>query len=490
MNLLSRIIGYVRRSTAQTAVGLSVLAILALGGAGVTYAATSYDVHNVPDMKLDTVINTTQTDDITINWPKRNSVDVAMPTTSGGVLEFKQGNRVEHIYYSRAVNDADNETFTLTGTVIRNLDWNNCAAYVSDGNGQRFTPGADVRLVNDCRLYNLASHLDRASVTSGSGSYQCGSSTQPCIYPGSFTTAQRDAFTYGNDKFSIIFNTTAGVPQYRSPGSAWVNIFGSGVTLNATTTTKGSIELATQADILAGTVSGDSSATLVAGLDLVMRASSGATNNRNKILASDNRGFASGAILASNLTTYFSSGAVALNTKTVSGSYALAPNQLYVPLSPVGAMMMWTTDTAPAGWLLADGKCHTRTGTGAKLFAVIGTTFQGSCPSNTFGVPDMRGRFALGQDDMGGTSANRVTDTRADTIGSGSGSNTHTQSKAELAAHSHVMTGLRFQSTSNGAGGQILETGGTGVATSSTGSSLPMDIMNPYLTLNYIIRAQ
>ena len=149
---------------------------------------------------------------------------------------------------------------------------------------------------------------------------------------------------------------------------------------------------------------------------------------------------------------------------------------------------MWPTDTAPAGWLLCDGTDHSRTGTGAALFAVIGTTFGVGNGSTTFDVPDMRGRFALGQDDMGGLSANRVTDTRADTIGSGSGSQTHTQSLAELVAHTH--TGV-FGSADTDADLIADGSSAAGAWTSdSTGGGQPMNILNPYLTVNYIIRAR
>jgi microcystin-dependent protein len=43
------------------------------------------------------------------------------------------------------------------------------------------------------------------------------------------------------------------------------------------------------------------------------------------------------------------------------------------------------------------------------LFAVIGTTYGAGDGSTTFNVPDLRGRVATGKDNMGGTTASRIT---------------------------------------------------------------------------------
>ena len=87
---------------------------------------------------------------------------------------------------------------------------------------------------------------------------------------------------------------------------------------------------------------------------------------------------------------------------------------------PTGVVQIWTTDTAPDGWLLCYGQAVSRT-TYAGLYNVIGTTYGAGDASTTFNVPDMRGRFPLGQDDMGGTSANRVVDTDADALAGADG---------------------------------------------------------------------
>jgi microcystin-dependent protein len=66
-----------------------------------------------------------------------------------------------------------------------------------------------------------------------------------------------------------------------------------------------------------------------------------------------------------------------------------------VAVMSTGMMTMWTTTTAPTGFLLCQGQAVSRT-TFATLFGVIGSTFGSGDGSTTFNVPDMRGRVAVG----------------------------------------------------------------------------------------------
>jgi microcystin-dependent protein len=61
---------------------------------------------------------------------------------------------------------------------------------------------------------------------------------------------------------------------------------------------------------------------------------------------------------------------------------------------PAGAVMSFAMNSAPTGWLAADGSAVSRT-TYATLFAAIGTTY-GSGDGTTFNLPDMRGYFVRG----------------------------------------------------------------------------------------------
>jgi microcystin-dependent protein len=77
---------------------------------------------------------------------------------------------------------------------------------------------------------------------------------------------------------------------------------------------------------------------------------------------------------------------------------------------PTGSIMPFAGDTAPAGYLLCDGSEQSQ-GQYPELFTILGTKY-GSGAYNvlsnptglegyqTFRIPDLRGRFALGKDDM------------------------------------------------------------------------------------------
>ena len=150
------------------------------------------------------------------------------------------------------------------------------------------------------------------------------------------------------------------------------------------------------------------------------------------------------------------------------------------PTVPVGAIMPYAGTTAPTGYLLCDGS-EVAQAQYNELFVTIGTTYGSGANPNTFKLPDLRGRFPLGKDNMdnggtvqdsdnnpvdgGGGPANRVTDGEADTLGGNSG------------AEAYDIT-----DSSNGSGSQFSDASGAGVF-----QNVP--VMNPYLTLNYIIRA-
>jgi microcystin-dependent protein len=73
----------------------------------------------------------------------------------------------------------------------------------------------------------------------------------------------------------------------------------------------------------------------------------------------------------------------------------------------VGAIVDYGGSTAPSGWLLCGGQLVSRT-TYSALFQVLGTSFGTGDGSTTFAIPDCRGRVAAGKDDMGGSSASRL----------------------------------------------------------------------------------
>ena len=181
-----------------------------------------------------------------------------------------------------------------------------------------------------------------------------------------------------------------------------------------------------------------------------------------------------------------------------------------IPLVPPGAIMPFGGEEAPSGWLFCDGS-EIQKSDYTELFTAIGYNFKdtsllGDSGVNSFALPDLRGRFALGLDNMGGPSANRVTDIAADALGGNAGSETKTLGIENLPEHEHDLeapSGTQYYGLRVGAGEPVDEeaitftidpgTGGTQAFPSSggvktTGSLAdPLGTMNPFLAVNYII---
>lgn len=168
-----------------------------------------------------------------------------------------------------------------------------------------------------------------------------------------------------------------------------------------------------------------------------------------------------------------------------------------------GLVLPFAGSTPPDGWLLCDGSAVSRT-THADLFDVIGTTYGAGDGATTFNLPDLRGRVLAGLDNMGGTSANRVTDVQADSLGGSKGSETHTLSTSEMPGHTHTgpshSHSITFASdagdgfaaikgTSSSTNISTTNTGGSGTGnTGSTGSGSAHENMQPTMFMNYIIK--
>lgn len=107
-----------------------------------------------------------------------------------------------------------------------------------------------------------------------------------------------------------------------------------------------------------------------------------------------------------------------------------------VPNGPVSSIAFVARNTAPTGWIKANGAAVSRT-TYAALFAAIGTTFGVGDGSTTFNVPDLRGYFPRGWNDDGSQDSGRA-------FGS-------TQADA-YASHTHTMFDQSGSGGSNGSG--------------------------------------
>lgn len=150
------------------------------------------------------------------------------------------------------------------------------------------------------------------------------------------------------------------------------------------------------------------------------------------------------------------------NTVTVptgSNVEALGPLQ-GAGLSITGEIKMWSTNTAPSGWLLCDGSAVSRT-TYAVLFSVIGIIYGAGNGSTTFNLPNGTDAFPVGAGNLyaigstGGTTAYTPAGTvSSHTHGPGSyvttaagtvASHTHT-----MGNHTHTVTSHSHPLSSNG----------------------------------------
>jgi microcystin-dependent protein len=90
------------------------------------------------------------------------------------------------------------------------------------------------------------------------------------------------------------------------------------------------------------------------------------------------------------------------------GAFYLRGGSPYPYLIPLGGMLPYIGSAAPnSAFALPYGQAVSRM-TYATLFSLVGTTFGSGDGSTTFNLPDLRGRVIAGLDNMGGSSAGRL----------------------------------------------------------------------------------
>lgn len=135
---------------------------------------------------------------------------------------------------------------------------------------------------------------------------------------------------------------------------------------------------------------------------------------------------------------------------------------------PVGSVVEYAGLTAPSGWFFCYGQTVSRT-TYSGLFDAIGTTYGVGDGETTFTLPDCRGRIIAGKDDMGGTSANRLTSPiNGDNLGAAGGSQGHTLTASQVPplTGSTSTNGNHTHSLTNGTG--VVRRSGSAYARDST----------------------
>lgn len=206
-------------------------------------------------------------------------------------------------------------------------------------------------------------------------------------------------------------------------------------------------------------------------------------------------------------------------------------------LVQTGSILDYIGTTAPTGWVFADGKTigdASSSGTEranadtSTLFALLWascadaqaavSTGRGAnaaadfAAHKTIALPDLRGRITAGLDNLGGSAASKLTNVAtganfdATVNGNAGGSQSHTLTTPELAAHSHTITDpghahnqvSQTGSFPNGTGGSscaaaataTIATGAnvTGITVNSAGSGTAHAIVQPTYVLSKIIK--
>ena len=149
---------------------------------------------------------------------------------------------------------------------------------------------------------------------------------------------------------------------------------------------------------------------------------------------------------------------------------------------PTGALSAFAGVAAPPGWLLCDGASYAKSEYPV-LAAVLGFTGSGT----TFTVPDMRGRVPVGV---------HPSQSGLTTLGAVGGEYTHTLTVAEMPSHQHdhdqARGGNLSYSDGNGVTAYTAAFGSgrvnTGITTGNTGGGQSHNNMQPYRTVNWIIK--
>lgn len=165
--------------------------------------------------------------------------------------------------------------------------------------------------------------------------------------------------------------------------------------------------------------------------------------------------------------------------------------------TPSGACIPYAGSVAPPGFTMADGTAKDSIANPefAPLFTIIGTTYGGTGASN-FNVPNLLGRTVAGVD--GGTFTNLGTLVGAENVTLVIGNlpaHDHPGSVSDTEPN-HVHSGGTTTGGNQGGGGSASHdpttTGGGGshahsLTIASQGSDTPFSIIQPTISLNYII---
>jgi microcystin-dependent protein len=173
----------------------------------------------------------------------------------------------------------------------------------------------------------------------------------------------------------------------------------------------------------------------------------------------------------------------------------LSANKVTAQVDPLlGQISMFAGNFAPRGWALCDGRLLLISQY-TQLYSVLGTTYGGD-GRTTFALPDLRGRAPIHEGQGPGLSDKR--------LGQRGGAEQVILQVSNLPSHTHSLNASTATGTSNVPTGNVhadtsvfdkeyattANTAMSGTAIGNTGGNIPVSIVQPYLTINYIIALQ
>jgi len=169
---------------------------------------------------------------------------------------------------------------------------------------------------------------------------------------------------------------------------------------------------------------------------------------------------------------------------------------------PTGTIVPWSTGSVPTGFLECNGAAVSRS-TYSGLFAVISTTYGTGDGSSTFNVPDLQDKVAVSKSNNKNLASTGGANTVTSTGNVGGSTANATLSTPQLASHNHSTNfknpGSQVDGqqapgpaiVSNSAASFVQNTGSGGGHShnmSATFSGDATSVVQPYLTVTYVIK--